>query len=216
MQDSGKLGLGDGAFAKPIIILEELSDSDSLHDDLCLDLFDDIIESLVVMLELLGSVERVHQIELSNIFDKVVLLFGFGVLPHSNYHILQHLLDVVHVFAEPNVVDFLRVPIVHVLPSQQVKLVSRHWHQVQLRQHSRELLSGDVRTSRPVEVLKRLFQHYSSSPDLMLDLQQQLVDHFLFSRIVDGLSFSVVEVFLGLVDLIKLVFYFLTELCVVN
>ena len=73
-----------------------------------------------------------------------------------------------------------------------------------------------MRTPGAIEILEGLFEHDPPGSDLMLDLKEQLVNDLLLAGVVEGLSLGVDKIFLGLVDLVKLVLNFLTELGIVN
>lgn len=197
MEDSFELRFGDEPFPKRVVVLEELPDADSFHDDFALDFLLDLVKVLIVLLEFLGGEEGGDEVQSLTVID--VILVGVDlplVLFDAGDDALEHFLDVVDIIAELDVVHFFGVAIVDVPPDQQVEVLLLR-EQVQLGQHARELLDGDVRAPCSIEVLEGLFQQDPFRLDLPLDGCEQLVHPMLLLlavhlRRLEHLSFGLV------------------------
>ena len=77
----------------------------------------------------------------------------------------EHIFRSVHICAKLEVVDFLWVALIKVLPWDQLKGLVKGWHKSQLLQHSSKLLSRHMTALGFIKVLERGLQQYSVCSD---------------------------------------------------
>jgi len=146
-QDRFKLWAGNAALAKLVKVLEEVSDSHTLHDD-------GSLESILNVRRIVRDVNVglheavVDHINLSSVFfeESADLLgtdtdflecLGLGSLGLVGW---EHVLWAINVLAEVEVVNLLSVATVTVTTDDQVVHLLARWHDVESLEHTEELL----------------------------------------------------------------------------
>ena len=158
-EDGFELSAGDSALSELVKISEELLNSDSSLND----------SGTESILNIIWVVENLNSWLAKSVVDDIHIVssaseeaadLGWGNTEHVDWSWLwslglvgwEHVLWAVEILAEFEVVDFLVVSTVTVLPDHQVKHLVALWHQVELFEDAQELLLGDVLTLRPVKV----------------------------------------------------------------
>ena len=171
-QDLFKLVLGDSSLSKFIEIIEELLDSNSLHDDLCLKSLFDVkwaiggFNSLLheTVINDIKSRSRVVEIGSSCISQLTVVEWFF--LNCLLWNVLwEHVLWMINIVAEFEIVDLSDITFIEVLSDQELVRSLVWWDKLQLLHNSSKLLSGNMAAIGSVIVLelwldKNSFVHY--------------------------------------------------------
>lgn len=171
-QDLFELVLGDSSLSKFIKIIEELLDSNSLHDDLGL-------KSLFNVFWVVGGFNSLlHETVINDIESSSVLIeIGSSCISQLTviewlffncllWNVLwEHVLWMINIMAEFEIVDFSDISFVEVLSDQELVLILAWWNKLQLLQYSSKLLSGNMAAIGSVIVLelwldKNSFVHY--------------------------------------------------------
>lgn len=146
-QDRFKLWAGNAALAKLVKVLEEVSDSHTLHDD-------GSLESILNVRRIVRDVNVglheavVDHINLSSVFSEesadllgtdtdFLECLGLGSLGLVGW---EHVLWAINVLAEVEVVNLLSVATVTVTTDDQVVHLLARWHDVESLEHTEELL----------------------------------------------------------------------------
>ncbi len=150
-EDRFELWASDAALAKLVKVLEEVTDSDALHDD-------GSFQSILNVIRVVGDVNvRLHEAVVDHIDLRSVVTEEGADLLGTDTNLLEvlwlgslshvggeHVLGTVHILAEVEVVNLLGVATIAVTANNQVVHLFAGGHDVQSLEDAKELLGRDM------------------------------------------------------------------------
>lgn len=178
-----KLVLGDSSLSKFVEIVEELLDSDSLHDNLGLKSLFNIkwvvggFNSLLHETVINDIKSRSRGIEIGSSCISQLTVIEWFFLNRLLWNVLwEHVLWMINIMAEFEIVDLSNITLIEVLSDQKLVLILTWWDKLQLLEDSSKLLSGNVAAIGSVIVLELWLDKNSLIHYFGLDGHQKYVE----------------------------------------